>query len=64
MSLNKRFRFTESLNAQFRFEVFNVFNTPILGGPNTNPTDVNFGFVAANQGNFPRQIQFGFKFNW
>jgi hypothetical protein len=59
MSLNKRFHFPKSLNARF-----NVFNTPILGNPNTTPTDVNFGFVAANQGNFPRQIQLGFKFNW
>ncbi len=64
MSLNKRFNFNDVLNFQFRFEVFNVFNTPILGSPNTNPTDANFGFVAANQGNFPRQAQIGLKFNW
>jgi hypothetical protein len=64
MSLNKRFNFTETVNFQFRAEAFNIFNTPILGGPNTNPTDLNFGFVAPNQSNFPRNIQFGFKFNW
>lgn len=64
MSLNKRFNFTETVNFQFRAEAFNIFNTPILGGPNTNPTDLNFGFVASNQSNFPRNIQFGFKFNW
>jgi hypothetical protein len=64
MSLNKKFNFTETMNFQFRAEAFNIFNTPILGGPNTNPTDLNFGFVAPNQSNFPRNIQFGFKFNW
>jgi hypothetical protein len=64
MSLNKRFNFTETINFQFRAEAFNVFNTPILGGPNTDPTNLNFGFVAANQSNFPRNIQFGFKLNF
>jgi hypothetical protein len=64
MSFNKRFNFTDRINLQFRAEAFNIFNTPILGNPNTNPTDSNFGFVAANQGNFPRQIQFGFKLSF
>jgi len=64
MSLNKRFNITERYNAQFRLEAFDVFNTPIRGGPNTNPTDPNFGFVGPNQSNFPRQLQLGFKFNF
>jgi len=64
MSLNKRFNFTERINAQFRLEAFNVFNTPIFGGPNNSTTSLNFGLVTRNQQNFPRNVQLGFKFNF
>jgi hypothetical protein len=47
---------------QFRLESFNTFNTPIYGGPNTDPTSTNFGFVTRNQSNQPRNVQLGFKF--
>ena len=64
MSLNKNFNFTERVNFQFRLEAFNVFNTPILGAPNNSATSLNFGFVAPNQSNFPRDVQLGFKLNF
>ncbi len=64
MSLNKSFNFTERLNAQVRLEAFNVFNTPIFGAPNNSTSSLNFGFVTANQQNFPRDVQLGFKFNF
>ncbi|MBV8830052.1 MAG: carboxypeptidase regulatory-like domain-containing protein [Acidobacteriaceae bacterium] len=64
MSLNKTFNFTERLNAQFRLEAFNIFNTPILGGPNTSTSSLNFGLVTPNQVNFPRNVQLGFKLNF
>ncbi len=64
MSLNKSFRFTETMNAQFRAEAFNVFNTPILGAPNNTTSSLNFGLVTNNQTNNPRYIQLGFKFNF
>jgi hypothetical protein len=64
MSLNKNFNFTERMNAQFRLEAFNVFNTPLLGAPNNSSSSLNFGLVTANQVNFPRNVQLGFKFNF
>jgi hypothetical protein len=64
MSLNKKVYFTESLNFQFRFEAFNVFNTPVRSGPVTDPTRADFGTVPLGQSNIPRQVQLGFKFNF
>jgi hypothetical protein len=49
-------------NLQVRVEIFNVFNTRVYGGPNTNPTSANFGIVdTASQVNFPRTIQLGLR---
>lgn len=62
--MNKRFLITERWNAQFRFEMFNVFNTPIRPGPNTDSTSTNFGWVPIGQNNIPRQIQLGLKLNF
>ncbi len=62
MSLNKTFAFTERYRAQFRLETFNTFNTPIFGGPNTDPNSPLYGYVTPSQSNFPRHMQLGFKF--
>ncbi|MFB3828986.1 MAG: TonB-dependent receptor domain-containing protein [Bryobacteraceae bacterium] len=62
MSLSKMFRINERMRAQFRVESFNTFNTPIFGGPNTDPASPLFGNVTAAQVNFPRFVQLGFKF--
>jgi hypothetical protein len=65
MALNKSLNFTESVRFQFRVELFNAFNTPLFGGPDTGDAgSQNFGVLNRNNGqrNIPRQIQLGFKF--
>ena len=48
---------------QVRLETFNVFNTRVYGGPNTDPNNANFGVVStASQVNFPRQSQVSLRF--
>ncbi|MBA3712465.1 MAG: TonB-dependent receptor [Pyrinomonadaceae bacterium] len=67
MSLNKSFVFTESVRFQFRLEAFNVFNTPLFGGPSSgNASNNDFGVLNPNNGqrNIPRQVQLGFKLNF
>ena len=62
MALNKSFSLGETMRFQFRLETFNTFNTPIYGGPNTDPNSTSFGLVTRNQSNQPRNVQLGFKF--
>jgi hypothetical protein len=64
MSLNKRIYFTERFSFQARLETFNVFNSPVRGGPNTDPTRADFGLVPLGQSNIPRQVQIGLKLNF
>jgi len=58
-SLQKSFNFTERFRLDFRWEVFNVFNRVILGGPDTSITSQNFGRITSAAP--PRQMQFGLK---
>jgi len=62
--LVKNFGFSVSdhqVTAQFRFEVYNVFNTVQFAAPNGTVSSQSFGQVSA-QANSPRDIQFGLKF--
>jgi hypothetical protein len=62
-SFFKSTHITDRLNVQLRVETFNVFNTRVYGGPNTDPTNANFGVVStASQVNFPRTTQVGLRF--
>jgi hypothetical protein len=64
-SLFKTTRVTDSKSLQIRLEAFNVFNTRVYGGPNTNPNQATFGVVdTASQVNFPRTLQLGVRFQF
>ncbi len=61
----KKTRITEGKEAQFRLELLNAFNHPLLfsGGIDTGPTSANFGKVTAGtQANYPRRVQMTLKF--
>jgi outer membrane receptor protein involved in Fe transport len=61
LSLFKRFPITENMRLEFRFEAFNVTNTPVWGIPGNNIANSNFGVVSSTV-NTARQLQFGLKF--
>lgn len=60
LSIFRQFRFTERFRMEFRFEMFNVTNTPIWAVPVSSLEDPNFGKVT-HAANVPRQLQFGLK---
>jgi hypothetical protein len=73
LSASKKFKVTETVNAQFRFEAFNFTNTYVPNGPNTNPTSTTFGTSSVSsqnpnypsgQSNIPRVVQMGVKLNF
>ncbi len=60
ISLFKNVVIRERVNAQFRAETFNTFNTPWFTGPNTSFGSASFGQITA-QANFPRYLQLGVR---
>jgi hypothetical protein len=64
LAASKTFRFTERWNLNFRAEAFNLGNTPLYGGPNTDFRSVQFGQLPIDQRNFPRLIQVSGKISF
>lgn len=69
MTLQKGFPVRENWRLQFRAEVFNPFNIPMLGTPNTELTSSNFGrirssMVPFNESFGPRTIQLGLRLDF
>jgi hypothetical protein len=72
MRVTKNVKIRERVSAEFQFTVNNVFNHPVFFDPTLDPTagaakgtdfPANWG-VIDTQGNNPRQMQFGFRFNF
>ena len=61
VSVEKTFWLSEKVTLQLRGESYNVTNTPILPGPNTNFRDPRFGQLPLQQNNFPRFVQLAAK---
>jgi hypothetical protein len=64
MSLMKYFRITETMKAQIRLEAINLFNHTYFPAPSVT-LGSSFGTIGlsnANQANYARRIQIGFKF--
>ncbi len=49
-ALMKNWQIYERYQLQFRFEMFNAFNHPIMGNPDTNPSDSTFGEINSGIG--------------
>jgi hypothetical protein len=60
MSVFREFRFLESRALEFRAEAFNLPNTAILGTPNGNLLNANFGKITGTA-NSERTLQLGVK---
>jgi trimeric autotransporter adhesin len=63
LSVLKNTMIFEGLNAQFRFEAVNAFNTPVFRAPNTQLGNSNFG-VITSQANFARIMQVSVRLMW
>ena len=61
----KNFSIAEKYKAQFRLEVFNPFNVPMLADPDVNASSPNFGRIRTSNLNYsPRNLQLGFRLDF
>lgn len=64
--LNMALEKTTVLSERYRFvlrgEAFNITNSPMYGGPNTDYNSSRFGMLPDNQQNWPRLVQISGKF--
>jgi len=62
LSIIKNTAVTERTNIQFRCDLINAFNRPLLPVPSITP-GANFGVItSSNQDNYPRRVQVALKF--
>jgi hypothetical protein len=61
VALQRSLKVSERWTGELRIESFNVTNTPIFPGPNTDINSGNFGKVTPNQINSPRYLQIALR---
>jgi hypothetical protein len=64
ISMMKNFPFRERYNVQFRWEMYNAFNHPNFGLPDTTVTDPNFGQINSIGPVAPRVMQAALKLSF
>ena len=65
MTVQKAIPITEALRMRLRIELFNPFNIPMLGNPDTSVVSANFGrILTSNAAYTPRNIQIGARFDF
>lgn len=65
LQVQKTVAVKEKYRLQFRAEVFNPFNIPMLGDPDINVASANFGRIRTSNANYtPRNLQFGFRLDF
>jgi hypothetical protein len=62
MALEKTTMLSERFRFVLRAESFNITNSPMYGGPNTDFNSDRFGKLPENQQNWPRLVQISGKF--
>lgn len=62
-ALYKTFPFTESINTQIRWEVFNLANHPVFGQPSGNASSSSVGSITSLSAD-PRVMQFALRVNF
>jgi hypothetical protein len=62
LAIVKNWAFFERYSLQFRWEMFNAFNTPSFGNPDNTVGDGNFGKITGIGPVLPRVMQAGLKF--
>jgi hypothetical protein len=63
ISITKNFKITERAKVEFRFDAFNIFNTPLLGFPNASIGSPTVGKITSTNGD-NRDLQFALKINF
>jgi hypothetical protein len=61
LSVFKNFGLSDTANLQFRWEIYNLFNTSNFVNPNSQLGNPAFGQISSTGNSIPRQMQFAAK---